>query len=182
MDALTAALDAGVPLSVTDKDGNALLALACKAGQEAVVTALLERGADMDATNARGETALHACVCSPLHYFTKEDSWRHLDLLKTLIKAGGDPGRCTPGLLSPLMHAAWQLDSSGDRVAPHAEGQELRAWALAERGVAYTKQQAAYDAKVANALHVYWRQDFSFEWPPNDEELENPSAFAMSAY
>eukprot|EP00281_Chroomonas_sp_CCMP1168_P031903 CAMPEP_0206243086 /NCGR_PEP_ID=MMETSP0047_2-20121206/17419_1 /ASSEMBLY_ACC=CAM_ASM_000192 /TAXON_ID=195065 /ORGANISM="Chroomonas mesostigmatica_cf, Strain CCMP1168" /LENGTH=262 /DNA_ID=CAMNT_0053668181 /DNA_START=29 /DNA_END=815 /DNA_ORIENTATION=- len=45
-----------------DEYGNTLLILAAQAGSAATVDALLQRGADINAQNWRGQTALHFCL------------------------------------------------------------------------------------------------------------------------
>lgn len=48
--------------NATCPDGLTLLELAAKLGQGAVITALIQGGADVDATDAKGSTALHKLV------------------------------------------------------------------------------------------------------------------------
>ncbi|CAN0077649.1 unnamed protein product, partial [Sphacelaria rigidula] len=54
-------LDQGVPADVRDAHGNTILIVACQNGHKRVLKAALRRGANANATNARGNTALHFC-------------------------------------------------------------------------------------------------------------------------
>lgn len=58
-----AELDArsGVPADVRDDHGNTILLVACQNGHKRALKAALRRGADINAKNARGNTALHFC-------------------------------------------------------------------------------------------------------------------------
>lgn len=55
---LTAYLDSGVPVELTDAAGNTLLMLAAYHGHTPIVTALIERGANVDAINDRGQSPI----------------------------------------------------------------------------------------------------------------------------
>ena len=56
-------VDAGrVYVDVTDELGNTLLMTACIAGHKKVARVLLRRGADVNAANSQGQTALHYCL------------------------------------------------------------------------------------------------------------------------
>ncbi len=61
-DALTGALDQGVPVNLTNAKGDTLLILATYHGHVPTVRALLDRGADVTRVNDRGQTALAAAV------------------------------------------------------------------------------------------------------------------------
>jgi uncharacterized protein len=61
-EALVAAVDAGVPVNLTNAAGDTLLILAAYHQHPATVSALLERGADTARVNDRGQTALGAAV------------------------------------------------------------------------------------------------------------------------
>jgi len=82
---LAAYIDAGVPVNLTNDNGDTLLMLAAYHGHRAAVTALLERGADPDRANDRGQTPAAGAV------FKGED-----DILKALLAAGADPDAGTP--------------------------------------------------------------------------------------
>ncbi|PSR67546.1 hypothetical protein C8258_13790 [Nocardia sp. MDA0666] len=82
---LAAYIDAGVPVNLTNDNGDTLLMLAAYHGHRAAVTALLERGAEPDRANDRGQTPAAGAV------FKGED-----DILKALLAAGADPDAGTP--------------------------------------------------------------------------------------
>lgn len=77
---LTAYVDAGVPVDLTDAAGNTLLMLAAYHGHAGVVSALAERGADVNRLNDRGQSPLAGAV------FKGED-----DVVRALLAAGADP-------------------------------------------------------------------------------------------
>ncbi|CAM9307290.1 unnamed protein product, partial [Ectocarpus fasciculatus] len=54
-------MDQGVPVDVRDSHGNTSLIVACQNGHKRALKAALRHGADPDASNARGNTALHYC-------------------------------------------------------------------------------------------------------------------------
>lgn len=82
---LAAYVDHGVPVDLTDAQGNTLLMLAAYHGQAEAVAALVERGADVNRANDRGQTPLAGAV------FKGEDTivWR-------LLEAGADIHAGTP--------------------------------------------------------------------------------------
>ena len=55
---LLAYVDSGVPVDLTDHQGNTLLMLAAYYGHAELVAGLAERGANVDATNDRDQVAL----------------------------------------------------------------------------------------------------------------------------
>jgi uncharacterized protein len=59
---LAAAIDRGIPVNLTGPAGDSLLMLAAYHDHPATVGMLLERGADPDRVNDRGQTALGAAV------------------------------------------------------------------------------------------------------------------------
>jgi ankyrin repeat protein len=77
---LTAAIDLGVPVNLTNEVGDSLLILAAYRDHPDTVRALLERGADTARINDRGQTALGAAV-----FRRSERSVAHL------LEAGADP-------------------------------------------------------------------------------------------
>lgn len=78
--AIVAALDAGVPVDLTNSSGDTPLILAAYHRHGGVVRLLLERGADHSRANDRGQTALAAAVF-------RQDG----DLVRMLLGAGADP-------------------------------------------------------------------------------------------
>ena len=77
---LTAYVDAGVPVNLTNDKGDTLLILAAYHGHPETVGALLERGADHSRANDRGQTALAAAVFR-----------QSADTVTRLLAAGADP-------------------------------------------------------------------------------------------
>ena len=59
---LTAYLDAGVPVNLTNTNGDTLVMLAAYYGHESTVAALIARGADVNRHNNRGQTPLAGAV------------------------------------------------------------------------------------------------------------------------
>ncbi|TDV56544.1 ankyrin repeat domain-containing protein [Actinophytocola oryzae] len=59
---LVAAVDAGIPVNLTNEAGDSLLILAAYHDHPETVRALLDRGADTARVNDRGQTALGAAV------------------------------------------------------------------------------------------------------------------------
>ncbi|WP_125100099.1 ankyrin repeat domain-containing protein [Leucobacter chromiireducens] len=82
---LTAAIDQGVPVDLTDAQGNTLLMLAAYHGHAALVAALAERGADLDRPNDRGQTPLAGAVFK-----------RSAEVIEALVSRGADPDAGTP--------------------------------------------------------------------------------------
>ncbi|QXE37913.1 ankyrin repeat domain-containing protein [Streptomyces sp. GMY02] len=83
--ALTAYIDAGVPVNLTNDRGDSLLMLAAYHGHAETVAALLERGAEASRANDRGQTPLAGAV------FKGED-----EVIRTLLAGGADPAEGTP--------------------------------------------------------------------------------------
>lgn len=79
-DELTAYVDAGAPVNLTNDKGDTLLLLAAYYGHGDTVAALLARGADHSRANDRGQTPLAAAV-----FKQAADAVRHL------LAAGADP-------------------------------------------------------------------------------------------
>ncbi|WP_299055126.1 ankyrin repeat domain-containing protein [uncultured Nocardioides sp.] len=61
-DELLAYVDAGVPVDLTDAQGNTLLMLGAYHGHPEVVRGLAQRGADVDRLNDRGQSPLAGAV------------------------------------------------------------------------------------------------------------------------
>lgn len=73
-------VDQGVPIDLTDADGNTLLMLAAYHGHDQLVAGLAARGADVDRRNDRGQSPLAGAVF-------KADP----DVVRALLAAGADP-------------------------------------------------------------------------------------------
>jgi uncharacterized protein len=83
--ALSAYLEAGVPVNLTNGAGDTLLMLAAYHGHPETVRMLTERGADVNRSNDRGQTPLAGAV------FKGED-----DVVELLVAAGADPAAGHP--------------------------------------------------------------------------------------
>lgn len=78
--ALSSAIDQGIPVNLTNHNGDTFLILAAYREQAAVVNALLERQADVNALNSRGQSALTSSVFM-----------QNKDISTALLNAGADP-------------------------------------------------------------------------------------------
>ncbi|GAA1611803.1 ankyrin repeat domain-containing protein [Kribbella sancticallisti] len=85
---LTATVDAGVPVNLTNSTGDTLLILAAYHQHPETVRALLDRGADTARVNDRGQTALAAAVFR-----------QSADSVNQLLAAGADPALGTRSAL-----------------------------------------------------------------------------------
>lgn len=82
-------VDQGVAVDMTNQDGNSFLMLASYGGHAELVKGLIERGADVNKLNDRGQSPLAGVV------FKKEDA-----LIDVLLDAGADPAAGTPDPIS----------------------------------------------------------------------------------
>jgi uncharacterized protein len=82
---LTAYVDAGVPVNLTDPKGDTFLILAAYHRHPDTVAALLERGADPARENDRGQTALAAATFA-----------QSAEAVTALLDAGADPAQGSP--------------------------------------------------------------------------------------
>jgi uncharacterized protein len=85
---LAAYLDAGVPVNLTNTNGDTLVMLASYYGHESAVAALIARGADIDRHNNRGQTPLAGAVF-------KNDT----TIIELLLSADADPLTGSPSAL-----------------------------------------------------------------------------------
>ncbi len=85
---LTAHLDAGVPLGVTNDRGDTLLMLAAYHGHASCVKALLARGADPNQINERGQSPLAGAVFKSAQ-----------DVIDALLEGGADPAAGAPSAI-----------------------------------------------------------------------------------
>lgn len=82
---LSGFIDQGIPVDVTDGDGNSLLMLAGYHGQAATVQMLLERGADVNLHNSRDQSVVAGAL------YKGEDK-----VVGLLLAAGADLDTGTP--------------------------------------------------------------------------------------
>jgi len=78
-------VDGGVPVNLTNANGDTLLLLAAYHEHPDVVRVLLDRDADPDRVNGRGQTALVAAVFR-----------QNLGVVEALLAAGADPALGSP--------------------------------------------------------------------------------------
>ena len=90
---LAAYLDAGVPVNLTNTNGDTLLMLAAYYGHEAAVAELIDRGADVDRENNRGQTPLAGAV------FKNEPR-----IIELLLNADADPLAGSPSALETAQY------------------------------------------------------------------------------
>ena len=83
--AVAAYVDRGVPVDLTNANGDTLLLLAAYHEHPDLVAALIERGADPNPVNGRGQTALVAAVFR-----------QNLAIVEALLGAGADPALGSP--------------------------------------------------------------------------------------
>lgn len=82
---VTSAIDQGVPVDLTDAQGNTLLMLAAYHGHEGLVDALATRAADVNRLNDRGQSPLAGAV------FKRYDA-----VIRVLLNHGADADIGTP--------------------------------------------------------------------------------------
>jgi ankyrin repeat protein len=85
---LAAYIDAGVPINLTNTNGDTLVMLAAYYGHESAVAALIARGADVDRHNNRGQTPLAGAVF-------KNDT----TIIELLLRVNADPLAGSPSAL-----------------------------------------------------------------------------------
>jgi uncharacterized protein len=85
---LAAYIDAGVPVNLTNTNGDTLVMLTSYYGHESAVAALIARGADVDRHNNRGQTPLAGAVF-------KNDT----TIIELLLSADADPLTGSPSAL-----------------------------------------------------------------------------------
>src|SRR5882762_9053110 len=85
---LAAYVDAGVPVNLTNTNGDTLVMLAAYYGHESTVAALIARGADVNRHNNRGQTPLAGAV------FKNE-----ITIMQLLVGADADPLAGSPSAL-----------------------------------------------------------------------------------
>ena len=78
--ALSSAIDQGIPVNLRNHNGDTFLILAAYRAQAEIVNALLARDADVNALNNRGQSALTSAIFM-----------QNTDIAKALLDAGADP-------------------------------------------------------------------------------------------
>ena len=78
--ALSSAIDQGIPVYLRNHNGDTFLILAAYREQAEIVNALLARDADVNALNNRGQSALTSAIFM-----------QNTDIAKALLDAGADP-------------------------------------------------------------------------------------------
>ncbi|MDN6150970.1 MAG: ankyrin repeat domain-containing protein [Yaniella sp.] len=78
--ALSSAIDQGIPVNLTNHNGDTFLILAAYREQAAVVDTLIARQADVNALNSRGQSALTSSI------FMQNE-----EISTALLNAGADP-------------------------------------------------------------------------------------------
>lgn len=78
--ALSSAIDQGIPVDLTNHNGDTFLILAAYREQATVVDALIERHADVNVLNNRGQSALTSSI------FMQNE-----EISRALLNAGADP-------------------------------------------------------------------------------------------
>ncbi|HIY85427.1 MAG TPA: ankyrin repeat domain-containing protein [Candidatus Yaniella excrementavium] len=78
--ALSSAIDQGIPVDLTNHNGDTFLILAAYREQAAVVDALIERQADVNVLNSRGQSALTSSIFM-----------QNKEISTALLNAGADP-------------------------------------------------------------------------------------------
>jgi ankyrin repeat protein len=91
-ESLAAYTDAGVPVNLTNDNGDSLVMLAAYHGHAPAVELLLARGADPDRANDRGQTPLAGAV------FKGADA-----VIKALLAGGADPGAGRPSAMETAL-------------------------------------------------------------------------------
>lgn len=103
VDFVVSAIDQGVPVDLTDENGNTLLMLAAYYGHAVLAEALIARGADVDAQNDRGQTPLAGAVFK-----------RYADVIVLLIENGADLDAGTPSARATAQMFEVSLGPSSD--------------------------------------------------------------------
>jgi len=142
-------LSKGSPVNVRSKDyyNNTVLMEATSGGSAQVVEILLAAGADVKATNEKGETALmHAATLD--HSF---DPQQRLPMIDALLKKGADINGSDEKGRTPLLHSVVQYMSEAGGVISHPEIVKR----LLERGANVQAQDQNGDNALMLTTNVY---------------------------
>lgn len=104
--ALSSAIDQGIPVNLTNHNGDTFLILAAYREQAAVVDALIERHADVNALNNREQSAL-----------TSSMFMQNEDISTALLNAGADPDHGAQSARATI--AAMGLNNMGEFLAAY---------------------------------------------------------------
>lgn len=105
---LAAYVDAGVPVNLTNTNGDTMVMLAAYYGNESAVAALIARGADVDRPNDRGQTPLAGAVF-------KNDA----TIIELLLSADADPLAGSPSAVETARY--FQREELARQLAGHVE-------------------------------------------------------------
>jgi ankyrin repeat protein len=106
---LAAYVDAGVPVNLTNTNGDTLVMLAAYYGHDSAVAALIARGADVDRHNNRGQTPLAGAVF-------KNDA----TIIELLLSADADPLTGSPSALETARF--FERDELARQLLQHNQG------------------------------------------------------------
>lgn len=104
--ALSSAIDQGIPVDLTNHNGDTFLILAAYREQAAVVDALIERQADVNALNSRGQSALTSSI------FMQNE-----EISTSLLNAGADPDHGPQSARATI--TAMGLENMGELLAAY---------------------------------------------------------------
>lgn len=111
--ALTSAIDQGIPVDLTNHNGDTFLILAAYREQRTIVAALIERQADVNILNNRGQSALTCAI------FMQNE-----DIARQLLDAGADPDLGPQSARATI--SAMGLDNMGEFLAAYEAEQTAR--------------------------------------------------------
>lgn len=109
--ALSSAIDQGIPVNLTNHNGDTFLILAAYREQAAVVDALLDRQVDVNALNHRGQSALTSAIFM-----------QNTDISTALLNAGADPDHGPQSARATI--AVMGLDNMGEFLTAYEENRD----------------------------------------------------------
>lgn len=111
--ALTSVIDQGIPVDLTNHNGDTFLILAAYREQRSVVDALVERHADVNVLNSRGQSALTCAVFM-----------QNQEIARILLDAGADPDLGPQSARATI--AAMDLDNMSEFLDAYEENLSAR--------------------------------------------------------